>query len=257
MKEKGVSRSVPIRGIVTGYVLILFLITGVASYMGFQWLADRLSATAVSPDTANVADAIRLHLDFIKMKLVFWIAPAYAGFLLVWGILFYRSLQKRLSIAPIPASSKKESTPLASPKPSAVDREARENHDRRMFLHLLGLFQREGRLVDFFNENLDSYDDAQIGIAVRSIHESCQKVMERFVKAQPILEQEEGESISLSRGFDTNMIKLIGNVAGEPPFQGVIRHRGWKARKKDIPELSGDLDSTLIVPAEVEISGLP
>jgi hypothetical protein len=53
------------------------------------------------------------------------------------------------------------------------------------------------------------------------------------------------------------MIKLIGNVSGEPPFQGVIRHRGWKARKKDIPELSGDLDSTLIVPAEVEISGLP
>jgi hypothetical protein len=254
MKENSVRRSVRIKGLFFGYFLILFLLTAAVSYVGFQWMADRLSVASGSPDALNTVDSIRFFMDLLKGKLIYWAAPSFAIFLMIWASLLYQSVQKRLTESFPQASPKSDVQSQSLQKPPGVDREFQENHDRRMFLHLLGLFQREGRLVDFFHENLDSYDDAQIGAAVRSIHENCQKVMERFVKTQPVLEQEEGDSISLSKGFDTNMIKLIGNVAGEPPFHGVIRHRGWKARKKDIPELSGNLDSTLIVPAEVEIS---
>ncbi len=44
-------------------------------------------------------------------------------------------------------------------------------------LQLLGLLQREARFVDFIQEDVAPYTDAEIGAAARVVHEGCRKVL--------------------------------------------------------------------------------
>jgi hypothetical protein len=118
---------------------------------------------------------------------------------------------------------------------------------------MLSVLQREGRLIDFFAENLDEYEDDQIGAAVRTIHENSKKGMEKYLKTEAVVAEPEEAEIEIPPDFDPNAIKLTGNVAGDPPFKGVVRHRGWKAKKLDLPTLSAVRDPLIIAPAEVEI----
>jgi hypothetical protein len=52
-------------------------------------------------------------------------------------------------------------------------------------LQLLSLFQREARLIDFTQENLSAYSDADIGAAARVVHEGCAKVLKEHFTIQP------------------------------------------------------------------------
>jgi hypothetical protein len=135
----------------------------------------------------------------------------------------------------------------------SLDKKERKNNDRRLFLHLLSIFQREGRLMDFFSEDLNHYEDSQIGAAVRNIHESCKKVVDRTISPESVIVEKEGDQITIEHDFDPAAIKLTGNVTGNPPFEGIVRHRGWKAKKLEIPILSSSNDTSIIAPAEVEI----
>ncbi len=138
-------------------------------------------------------------------------------------------------------------------KKDSSDLRMEQERNRRLFLHFLSVLQREGRLLDFFQEDLSLYDDDQIGAAVRSIQEDCKKVVEKYLGPKAVIDKDEGEEVEISAGFDPDSVKLTGNVTGEPPFKGVLRHRGWKASRREIPKLSDVLDSSIIVPAEVEI----
>ena len=69
-------------------------------------------------------------------------------------------------------------------------------------LGLLGVLQEEGRLVDFLEEDLTGYADAQIGAAARGIHESCRKALHARVALEPVLRAVEGESVTVEAGFD-------------------------------------------------------
>jgi hypothetical protein len=102
-------------------------------------------------------------------------------------------------------------------------------------------------------EDLNVYDDAQIGAAVRNIHESCQKVVQKNISPKPIMEKEEGETVTVEPGFDPTAVKLTGNVTGEPPFKGVLRLRGWQAKRMEMPTFTSGQDPSIIAPAEVEI----
>jgi hypothetical protein len=44
-------------------------------------------------------------------------------------------------------------------------------------LQLLGLLQQEGRLVDFLEEDVSAYSDADVGAATRVVHEGCRKAL--------------------------------------------------------------------------------
>ncbi|MFA7167253.1 MAG: DUF2760 domain-containing protein, partial [Desulfoplanes sp.] len=79
------------------------------------------------------------------------------------------------------------------------------------------------------------------------------KVVDKYLAPQAVVSEAEGEQITIYKGFDPNTVRLTGNVTGEPPFAGVVRHRGWKAEKVDLPTLSGAQDPGVIAPAEVEI----
>lgn len=123
-------------------------------------------------------------------------------------------------------------------------------------VQMLAILQRQGRLIDFLQEDLGLYDDAQIGAAVRSIHEGCKQALTEHVKLEPIYQEPEGSSVVLQPGFDPNAVRLTGNVVGNPPFRGELRHRGWRVAKITLPQrVDGQAQEQIVAPAEVEVNG--
>jgi hypothetical protein len=120
-------------------------------------------------------------------------------------------------------------------------------------LRLLGLLQQSGRLVDFFQEDISSFDDAQIGSVVRNIHADCRNTIEELITIRPIMDQTEGTAITIPAGYDAAQIKVVGKVTGTPPFTGTIVHRGWKAHKKSLPKTTGEQFHEIIATAEIEV----
>jgi hypothetical protein len=120
-------------------------------------------------------------------------------------------------------------------------------------VYSLVLLQRTGRLVDFLNEDISGYSDEQVGAAVRQIHQKCGAVLEENFGVSPILPEGEGSQVEIAPGFDPSTIRLVGNVAGDPPFKGTVRHPGWRVARVDFPERNESIDPAVIAPAEVEL----
>lgn len=120
-------------------------------------------------------------------------------------------------------------------------------------LFVLGLLQREGRLVDFLQEDVAGFSDAEVGAAARVVHEGCRKVLRQYVSLEPVLPQSEGAPVEVPVGFDAQRIRLTGNVAGAPPFKGSLKHHGWTASSVSLPAPPEALDPRILAPAEVEL----
>ncbi|HEY0708638.1 MAG TPA: DUF2760 domain-containing protein [Polyangia bacterium] len=120
-------------------------------------------------------------------------------------------------------------------------------------LLVLGLLQREGRLVDFLRESLDQHPDAAIGAAVRDIHRGCKKVLEEQFRLEPVMPGREEGPVVVPRGFDPSEVRLIGKAAGDPPFRGILVHHGWRAVDVKLPTLSDGVDRRVLAPAEVRL----
>jgi hypothetical protein len=135
-------------------------------------------------------------------------------------------------------------------KPKAADL---SEYHRDGALGLMALLQREGRLIDFLREGLDDYEDEDIGAAVRDIHRGCKKVLDDHFTLEAVMPGEEEDEVTVPKGFDPSEIRLIGEVSGDPPFKGTLRHAGLRATKVDLPKLSAGVDRTVIAPAEVEL----
>lgn len=141
--------------------------------------------------------------------------------------------------------------PLATAKPVEV-----APPSNAAAVQMLSILQRQGRLIDFLQENLGQYQDDQIGAAVRSIHEGCKQALTEHVKLEPIYQEAEGSSVVLQPGFDPNAVRLLGNVVGNPPFRGELRHRGWRVAKIDLPQrIDNQAKDMIVAPAEVEVNG--
>jgi hypothetical protein len=155
-----------------------------------------------------------------------------------------------LELAPSPAvvAATAGST---QPKGEEVGKKPGESFDRA--IQMLALLQRDGRLIDFLAEDVAPYPDAQLGAAVRSVHESCRKVLERYVKLEPVIASDEDHPVTVEAVFDPASVKLIGNVAGKPPFRGLLRHRGWRAVEVNLPSLPEGAGRSVVAQAEVEI----
>ena len=120
-------------------------------------------------------------------------------------------------------------------------------------LGLLGLLQREGRLVDFLRETLDQHADAAIGAAVRDIHRGCKKVLDEHLRLEPVMPGREEGPVVVPRGFDPTEVRLIGKTGGDPPFRGTLVHHGWRAVDVKLPSLSEGVDRRVLAPAEVRL----
>jgi hypothetical protein len=117
----------------------------------------------------------------------------------------------------------------------------------------LSLLQREGRFVDFVEQDITAFSDADIGAAARVVHEGCRKALHTHARIEPVLVDDEGASVELAAGFDVDEVKLVGDVRGTPPYRGVLRHRGWRAASLTLPQIVGVHDAYVLAPAEVEL----
>jgi hypothetical protein len=140
-------------------------------------------------------------------------------------------------------------TKVPAPKPAAEGPAAKTSDGA---LQMLGILQRDSRLVDFLMEDIASYADDQIGAAVRDIHDQCRDSIARYVTLQPVIDGVEG-TFAKAPSTDPNVIKFIGNVPAKPPSGGTLRHKGWRAAKIELPALSARQDAAIIAPAEIEI----
>jgi hypothetical protein len=120
-------------------------------------------------------------------------------------------------------------------------------------LQLLSLLQQEARLVDFLQEDLKGFADADVGAAARVVHEGGRKVLAQYFSLEPVRTETEETRITLPAGFNAAEIRLTGNVVGEPPFTGTLLHRGWRVTDTRLPKLSAAHDAQIIAAAEIEL----
>jgi len=181
------------------------------------------------------------------------------AFLCFFRILFGKKLPSDVKRFLPPEEEKKSLPPPEKPVEKEKEKEkpkvvAVGQHHRDGALALLALLQREGRLVDFLREALDGFSDADIGAAARDVHRGCRKVLEQHLALEPVMPGAEEEKVSVPKGFDPAEVRLIGEVKGEPPFRGTLRHHGWRVVDAKLPTLAEGIDRAVIAPAEVELS---
>lgn len=122
-------------------------------------------------------------------------------------------------------------------------------------LQILGILQRDARLIDFLMEDINSYADDQVGAAVRSLHSNCRASLIRHFKLAPVIDSVEGtfQKMDSAKAPDPNRLKLLGNVpASGKASGGILRHKGWVADAVNLPSI-GKQDVKVIAPAEIEV----
>jgi Domain of unknown function (DUF2760) len=120
-------------------------------------------------------------------------------------------------------------------------------------LQLLALLQREGRLIDFLEQDVTRFTDEEVGAAARLVHEGCRKVLRRVTSVAPLRPENEGTNVVIAEGFSPAEITLVGNVRGSAPYRGTLRHRGWRASDLHLPEVTQGHDAFVLAPAEIEL----
>lgn len=119
-------------------------------------------------------------------------------------------------------------------------------------LQLLGLLQREGRFVDFVQQEISAFPDADVGAAARVVHEGCRRALGSHARIVSVRAEAEGSPVTVD-GSDADQIKLTGEVSGHAPYRGVLRHRGWRIESLQLPTRVGEQDLRVVAPAEVEL----
>lgn len=120
-------------------------------------------------------------------------------------------------------------------------------------LQLLGLLQQQARFIDFIKEDLSGFSDADIGVAARVVHEGCNKVINEHFSLAPVRSEQEGNKVTLPKGFDAASVRLTGKVTGEAPFSGTLVHKGWQVKQIRLPKLTQGYNAAIVAPAEVEL----
>ena len=193
--------------------------------------------------TINIAPDLypSILMAAVAVVVIFWM-------LLLWLVI--RSIcRKEPATLARPGGPRK----IEKKEQDPAENEKRLHRDKKMFLHLMSVLQTEGRLLDFLNEDLDQYEDGQIGAAARGVHDRCKQVLAKYVMLQPLSRQEEGDQVTVSGGFDPGAYRLSGNITGDPPFKGKLVHKGWRADRLNIPEFAFSGDPQIIAPMEVTV----
>ncbi|RTL26099.1 MAG: DUF2760 domain-containing protein [Rhodocyclaceae bacterium] len=149
---------------------------------------------------------------------------------------------------PAPVAPEAPAAPATPVAPVVLQRAPHEAAQQ-----LLGLLQRDARLIDFVQEDIAAYSDADIGAAARVVHEGCRKVLNEHFRIEPVRKESEGSRVTLAEGFDAAAVRLTGNVVGSPPFTGSLSHRGWRVTESRLPSLADGHDTSIIAQAEVEL----
>ena len=183
-----------------------------------------------------------MNIDLTAMPVTIDLAHVSLGAIaLVFIILFLMKSRRKTPETRTPAPAE----PAAEPRLKTTSPDAA--------LQLLALLQQEARFIDFVQEDLLDYSDADVGAAAHVVHEGGQKVLKDYFSLAPVRDEQEESRITLAEGFDASMVRLTGNVVGQAPFTGTLVHRGWKVTETRLPRLAEGHDASIIAPAEVEL----
>jgi hypothetical protein len=149
---------------------------------------------------------------------------------------------------PPPSKPQAEPARAAPPAPAAARADAE-------IVSFLAMLQEKGRLVDFLMDNINPYNDAQVGAAARVVHAGCKSVLQEHFSIHPLRTEDEGSTVQVPAGYAADEYRLVGKIAGQAPFSGVLVHRGWKTDMVKLPQLLPRMPGQLpaIAPAEVEL----
>jgi hypothetical protein len=162
-----------------------------------------------------------------------------------FGILFGDGLPEAVAQA-YGFTKESKAKPASAPKSAAP--EARPTDGA---LQILGILQRDARLIDFLMEDVSPYSDDQVGAAFRQVNEQGRAALERYVTLRPVIDGVVNTPVRVE-SRDPNATKLIGNVPADgKAAQGVLRHNGWRAESVNLPKIAGDVK--VLAPAEIEI----
>ena len=155
-------------------------------------------------------------------------------------------------------SSQESHAPAPQPQPPAeVPKPVRaERTQTGEALILLSLLQEKGRFLDYVMEDITAFNDAQVAAASRVVHQGCSAVIKECLALSPMHEGKEGDRITLDKSSDPNRYRLLGKVPQQPPYTGVVVHRGWTTTKLALPRFTRPVDPTgpnVITPMEVEV----
>ena len=240
--------------IITIFILFLTACVNIGIYQVINLLKVDFHRDAGNDVLIKNISNFMEYLQLISNHFYTWVVPAVFCLFLLIGCIIWMILKSSTAKIFLESQVGSQGNKLKNKfKKDFVDQRIEQERKRRLFLHSLSVLQRDGRLLDFFDEDLSLYDDEQIGAAVRSVQEDCKKTIKKYFNLRPVMESKEGERVKVEPGFDIDSIKLIGKISGDPPFEGILKHQGWKAGKKEIPKLSDIQDSTIISPAEIEI----
>jgi Domain of unknown function (DUF2760) len=129
------------------------------------------------------------------------------------------------------------------------------NQAEAEIVSFLATLQAKGRLVDFLMDNINAYDDAQVGAAARVVHAGCKAVLDEHFRIRPVREGGEGTRVQVAAGYLADEYRLLGKLSGQAPFSGVLIHHGWKTDTVKLPTIVRGSAERLptIAPAEVEL----
>ncbi|MCB5162783.1 DUF2760 domain-containing protein [Marinomonas algarum] len=118
---------------------------------------------------------------------------------------------------------------------------------------LLQLLQQEARFIDFIQESIDDYSDADVGAASRQIHSGCAKVMKQHFTIDTVHSASESSRVEVPSDYDAKQLKLEGRVEGTGPYSGTLVHPGWKVTETRLPKVTNTDNLTVLAPAEIEV----
>jgi len=167
-------------------------------------------------------------------------------------VAFFRILFDGRFAASVAASRGGSAEPTAAPAAPATAALAAPAQETAALV-LLSLLQAEGRFVDFVQQDITGFPDADVGAVARVVHSGCRKVLASHLRIAAIRGEAEGQRVALEPGFDPSHIKLTGNVSGSGRLSGVLRHRGWEATEVHLPTVIDRAGTRVLCPAEVEL----
>jgi hypothetical protein len=153
----------------------------------------------------------------------------------------------------MPSTPKPAAPAAEAPKPAGATAQAADGA-----IQILAILQREARLIDFLEEDIAPYTDEQVGAAVRDIHKNSRAALERHISLKPVVDGVEGANTNLaSAGLDakdTTRLRIVGQVPADGKVEaGLLRHRGWRVEKIDLPATPMGKKASILAPAEIEV----
>jgi hypothetical protein len=145
-------------------------------------------------------------------------------------------------------------TPAEAARPMPVPTGANYQADAEI-VSFLAMLQTRGRLVDFLMDDINTYDDAQVGAAARVVHAGCKAALLEHFRISPVRAESEGATVQVAAGYPPDEYRLVGKISGPAPFSGVLVHHGWKTDAVNLPRVLRSSTNRLpaIAPAEVEL----